>query len=440
MNQNSVLSDGPVKGHVDQLEVSLKSTQLDEVFWKNFAKNYWEKKPLLLHKVKSSLLEIEASEIFDLLVLFSNRCRKLKNPEGFKFYINGFKADSEDVLQVLPVKKDQSLLGYHRRMAALFSDYCLVCDELLMVNQKKQNILSEFTKTLYRHIGFPNRFTEMGLYLGNYRKTPFGVHVDSCGVFSFPVVGKKTFRLWTPDFIKKNPDLERAFEYEKFKRGSQLLELRPGDLSYWPSSAWHIAESDGTFSATWSLGVWVDQPHEDLFSENLKLLLKKKQGPQGQRPTTSFQALHSDRGELAALPDAYLRSLKLLKDLSSKELQEHFELAWMKHISLQGFKKLPASDLKVSARSKIKLRSSQDFILWKRSRVTKAKYHFCFSDTLIELTRCDEFLKLIKDLNQGKTCLVSTYLKGPEHKAGILSLQLLADAGAFDSSASSLRK
>ncbi|MGZ3791989.1 MAG: JmjC domain-containing protein, partial [Bdellovibrio sp.] len=159
----------------------MQTTILDQNFWRNFAKNIWEKKPLLLKNVKSGLLEMGDTEIFNLLVLYSDRCRKLKNPEGFKFYIHGYKAEAEDVLQVLPVKKDKSLLGYHARMKALFSDYCLVCDELLKVNLKKQHLLTEFTDELYRHVGFPNRFSEMGLYLGNYRKTPFGVHVDSCG-------------------------------------------------------------------------------------------------------------------------------------------------------------------------------------------------------------------------------------------------------------------
>ena len=181
----------------------MKSVALDQEFWKHFAKNIWEKQALALKNVKSGLLEMSAAEIFDLLVLYSDRCRKLNDPEGFKFYIDGFKAGPEDVLQVLPEKSDKSLLGYHQRMEAEFSDYCLVCDELLQVNLKKQHLLTDFTDELYRHVGFPNRFSEMGLYLGNYRQTPFGVHVDSCGVFSFPVAGTKNFRLWPAGYGEK---------------------------------------------------------------------------------------------------------------------------------------------------------------------------------------------------------------------------------------------
>ena len=331
-------------------------TLLDQKFWRDFAKNIWEKKPLVLKNVQTGLLEMGDAEIFDLLVLYSDRCRKLNNPEGFKFYIDGFKADAEDVLQVLPEKSDKSLQGYHKRMKALFPDYCLVCDELLQVNLKKQHLLTEFTDQLYSHVGFPNRFSEMGLYLGNYRKTPFGVHVDSCGVFSFPVAGVKRFRIWKPEYVKKNPALDRAFKYDKHKQDSLLLEAVPGDMTYWPSSAWHIAESDGSFSATWSLGVWVDQPHKDVFCDALKDLLNEKLGEAGTSVTTKFKKLHNSDGKVSALPDIYNDSIKSLMSLSALELQETFLKSWMKHISLQGFKTVPQASIKITAKSRIKLR------------------------------------------------------------------------------------
>ncbi len=404
---------------------------LDQKFWQDFAKNNWEKKPLLLKNVHSGLREISDAEIFDLLVLYSNRCRKLGNPEGFKFYIDGFKASEEDVLQVLPEKKDKSLLGYHARMKAMFPDYCLVCDELLKVNLKKQHLLTNFTDELYRHVGFPNRFSEMGLYLGNYRKTPFGVHVDSCGVFSFPVAGLKKFRLWTSAYAKKNPGLDRAFKYDKYKKDSQLLEAGPGDMTYWPSSAWHIAESDGSFSATWSLGVWVDQPHNELFSESLKNLLDKKGGPLSTATTTRFKTLHSDAGEVTELPETYLKSIELLQNLSQLELQETFLKSWMKHISLQGFKTIPRIDFKLSAKSRIQLRSEKSLILWQQGLTSKEKFYFSFGGVLVESSKSSGLLKLIKALNAGETCLVGTYLKGVHQKKDLPSLQMLANAGAF---------
>lgn len=406
-------------------------SQLDQKFWTNFAKNIWEKKALFLQNVQSSLLELGEAEIFKLLVLYADRCRKHNDPTGFKFYIDGFKAGAEDVLQVLPEKEDKSLLGYHARMKALFPDYCLVCDELLTVNTQKQHLLTDFTNELYRHVGFPNRFSEMGLYLGNYRKTPFGVHVDSCGVFSFPVVGKKRFRLWTSAYVKKNPNLDRAFKYDKYKKDSQLLEAGPGDMTYWPSSAWHIAESDGSFSATWSLGVWVDQPHKELFSVGLKDLVNEKTGAAGSAVTTPFKNLHSKAGEVSELPEAYLHSIDLLKSLTAIELQEVFLKSWMKHISLQGFKNIPQVAFKVSAKSHIQLRNKKSLVLWQQGLASKNKIFISFGGVSVECKKTSGLFRLIKDINAGESCLISSYLKGSTQKSDLRSIQSLADAGAF---------
>lgn len=407
-----------------------KPVLLDQKFWRNFAKNHWEKKAFVLKNVQSDLLQMSDTEIFDLLVTYSDRCRKLNDPSGFKFYVHGFKAEEEDVLQVLPTKEDKSLLGYHARMKALFEDYCLVCDELLQVNLKKQHLLTNFTDELYRHVGFPNRFSEMGLYLGNYKKTPFGVHVDSCGVFSFPVAGVKKFRLWSPEFVKKNPALDRAFKYDKYKKDSTLLEVGPGDMSYWPSSDWHIAESDGSFSATWSLGVWVDKPHKNMFSDFLKELLDSKLGKEALKPTTSFKTLHNKTGEVTELPGAYRDSMAALQNLSALELQEAFLKSWMKHISLQGFKTIPKAGFKISAKAKIKLRSDRSLILWQQGLTDKKVFYFSFAGVLVESTSSG-LLKLVKALNSGEVCQVGTYLKGARLTKDLSTLQDLADTGAL---------
>ena len=410
--------------------MSSKAVLLDQKFWTNFAKNIWEKKPLALKNVKSPLLQIGEAEIFRLLVLFSDRCRKLKDASGFKFYIDGVQTHPEDVLQVLPVKQDKSLLGYHKRMNALFSDYGLVCDELLQANADKQSLLSDFTSELYKHTGFTNRFSEMGLYLGNYRKTPFGVHVDSCGVFSFPVTGRKKFRLWTSAFVEKHPDLDRSFSYAKYKKDSVVMTAEAGDMTYWPSSAWHIAESDGKFSATWSLGIWVDKPHKELFSDSLNLLLSEKFGAEGKSTSTGFETLHTKAGEVTQLPKAFAKSIKLLQSLTTTELHESFLKTWMQHISLQGFKNIPKTVLKIRPTSRIRLGNNKSQILWQTSRVLKEKIFFSFGGVSVESGPSGGLFKLIKALNASQTCLVSDFIKASD-KTDMESLQMLADAGAF---------
>jgi hypothetical protein len=241
----------------------MKRVGLDQKFWRKFAQSYWEKRPFTIYDFQSPLLALNDEEIFRLLVEAAERARKERRTLGFKFYVNGLRSSKVETLHVLPRPIDKSLRGFHERMERVYQDYCLVCDELFEIDSVERNPIQDFLRDLYKHVRSKKKFIEIGLYLGNYKKTPFGVHVDDCGVFSFPVVGKKKFRTWTSAYVKKHPELEQSFRYSKHKAKSKLLEVKVGDMAYWPSSSWHIAESDGKFSATWSIGVWLKPPPSD---------------------------------------------------------------------------------------------------------------------------------------------------------------------------------
>lgn len=405
---------------------------LDHAFWSDFAQNFWERKPLVLRQVRSPLVEMDHTEVFRLLVLYANHCRKIRNAHGFKFFLDGERIHQGETLTLLPRQSDKSLLGYHKRMNDMFEDYCLVCDELLRVNLNKQALLSDFTRDLYQQVGFPNRFSEMGLYLGNYRKTPFGVHVDECGVFSFPVVGTKRFRIWEPSYVQKNPDLNRAFKYEKHKAKSLLLEAAPGDMTYWPSSSWHIAESDGSFTATWSLGVWVNRPHHEMIQESVTQLIATRLGPHADQTMTNFKNLFTSTGEVRELPAVMQTSLAVLNQLSSADFKTALLKDWMLHISKDGFKTPPLVEgkTKLGLESTLKIGSSP--LLWLQSASDTKLYVAC-SGVLVEFSQeTGRVLKLIRDLNSGKACRIGTHLKGHSATGNLKQLQILANAGAFN--------
>lgn len=365
---------------------------------------------MLIKNFKSPIIEIDQNEIFEMLIDYSNHCRKIKSSIGFKLFIDGQMLHPTEVLQFLPVKSDKTLTGYHQRMEKYFPDYCLVCDELLQASQKNWEKLQEFTSNLFSHVGFPNQFVEMGLYLGNYRKTPFGVHVDGCGVFSFPVIGTKTFRLWKPSFAKKNPALNRAMNYNKFKKNSVTLQASHGDMTYWPSTEWHIAESDGSFNATWSLGVWVDRTHADNVEMALKPLLKLKSGIYA-NDVTARNVKNLNTGKVNTLPESYLQSISTIKNISAAELYDAFMKAWLKSLSMQGFKTSPkrANPLKISLTSKIQLPKTKK-IFWTKLK-SKKKILYAFEGTTLEIAPSANIQKLVKDLNSEKSCMLEKYLR-----------------------------
>ncbi len=401
-------------------------------FWSSFANMHWEKKSLLVKNFKNSIIEINQIEIFKMLVEFSNRCRKLKSAEGFKLYIKGQMLHPAEVLQFLPLKSDKTLVGYNTRMEKDFPDYCLVCDELLQTSQKNWPKLHEFTSTLYSYVGFPNRFAEIGLYLGNYRKTPFGVHVDGCGVFSFPVIGHKTFRLWEPSFALKNPSLDRTMNYNRFKKNSTTMKASHGDMTYWPSSAWHIAESDGSFNATWSIGVWVDRPHLNNVELALSPLIKSKLGAMGKETVTKDFTKNSaalSDGEVPSLPKNYLRSILAIKTISKDEFHDAFMHTWLKLLSIQGFKtpSRTAFTSKFSVTSEIQLPNSK-IIFWSQLK-SKKKTLYAFEGITLEITPSANIHKLVKALNSRQKCKISNYIKGSKKSAELKALESFFDLG-----------
>lgn len=390
-------------------------------FWKTFAKNNWEKKHTLVKDFKSGIQDIDQSEIFEMLVSFSERCRKINEPSGFKLYIDGQLLHPEEVLEFLPERKDQSLVGYNTRMEEIYSDYCLVCDELLQVSQKNWKRLTEFTNLLFAHVGFPNRFVEMGLYLGNYRKTPFGVHVDGCGVFSFPIVGRKTFRLWKPKFAEAHPDLDRSLSYSKYKKDSQVIEASPGDMTYWPSSAWHVAESSGKFTATWSLGVWVDQPLRENVASALTPLLKTKLGIAGDSKSVSHD-IYSQGNEIKSLPKAYQQSIERIKSISDSELRDAFMRDWVRSKSMMGFKTVPGPTKNLAPSSKSFVLEAGS-IFW--SKLSASKVVYAYRGNVIETPPSANLHNLVQALNDGHQCLASEFLKGTQKKRDLRTLQTL---------------
>ncbi len=393
-------------------------TILDQSFWARFAETTWEKRSVTIKNIHSPLLQLDHSQIFKLLVIYSERCRRLKSTDGMKFYIEGHRQFDSEVLRHLPKKSDRNLFGYHERMNLQYNDYCLVCDELLQVNHDHQENLIEFASPLFANVGLPNRFSEMGLYLGNYRKTPFGVHEDACGVLSFPVIGKKKFRIWKPDFIRQNPKLAHSFSYAKYKGSSQVLEAYPGDMTYWPSSAWHIAESDGSFSATWSLGIWVDKKFSEVVSQITGAVLKNILGALGETRMIYFDSKISAQGEVMNLPRNYLEALSTLGAFAKKEMWSAFREEWMVHYSRNGFKRSATFEVGLSPFNVLRLRSLNRLVYWMKDDDAVI---YAFNGSVVR-SPSEGILQFITSLNKGYAS------RGPK---GLACLEPLIRAGAF---------
>ncbi len=153
-------------------------------------------------------------------------------------------------------------------------------------------------------------------FLGNYRRTAFGVHKDSQHVFTFVVAGRKRMLLWPIEAfagrseVPDNPALKQAglfaltkTEFARARKKAIVLEARPGDLMYWPPSYWHCADPTPGVGITVTLGVDEDLEGRRRFRKGSA---EGHEGPSGPSATSAVETrLEAVTGcGLGSRPDA----------------------------------------------------------------------------------------------------------------------------------------
>ncbi len=317
-----------------------------EKFWSQFEKTFWEKKP----KVFKSNSEIPVPRfskdtIFNLVVELSNGVRKqnFKN-EFFRLYLNGVEFELNKELEFfLPRASDGSFEFYHRRCMSYDGviEYGLIINQLL---GRDKSIWEKFCvgfKPFFERFGIPIFQLEGGMFIGNYTKTPFGIHIDRSSVFTFPIIGTKKIRTWQPEYVKKNPDMKESLDYKRHLKKSLLLRANPGDVMYWPSKTWHIGESNREFCVTLIAGYWFGA-----FAKGFVLKEFQKKALSPIRTLTNSDTIPLSKRGLADVAitqeNAWRRELNSLREYAnSDEFERTLALRWIEHVSAYGFGVVP---------------------------------------------------------------------------------------------------
>jgi len=234
-----------------------------EKFWHDFGSQFWEKDHVIVKNISSlSIPQFHEDQIFNLSVRFLDGLwtQKFKTNNVIRIYVNGLREQlNAESNSLLPCAGDGSFSQYHKRckLNKSVKEYGLVIDGIFRF---EPDIWENFCMKLgpfFNHVDISKEKLEVALFIGNYKRSPFGVHVDRSGVFTFPLVGTKKVRTWHPSYVNQNPDLIGSFDYKRHIGESVLLKAKPGEMLYWPSNRWHIGESEeGEFSVTMAVGSW----------------------------------------------------------------------------------------------------------------------------------------------------------------------------------------
>jgi 50S ribosomal protein L16 3-hydroxylase len=248
-------------GHDDQSDhlsrcrdTDLRHAKTSSRFWARFAKQHLEKRPLNLKRPFVAPITT-AAELFRAMV-----AARAKLGQNEKRHLRFFVDDEirrSHIRQNLPRGTDANFDGYCKRISRSLNGarFGLVVVEYPSFDARIQKRVRQFLRPLQELISSGVKPKTL-LFMGNYERTPVGIHRDLHGTFVFVIEGRKRFRAWPGSFFPDAGKITGRLRYRQFLAGSITLEGTAGDLIYWPSSYWHIGEPVGGFSISLNVGVF----------------------------------------------------------------------------------------------------------------------------------------------------------------------------------------
>jgi hypothetical protein len=260
------------------------SLALPRSFWKDFSGRHWEREPAVFKRPFSQHF-FTSQEIYEALLEAGGRVRRGEYTTPLRFFIEH--ENGPDGLpyygmvlanaHYLPIREDGDLPTYLARLDKLLQGkrFGLVLNRAQGFHWKHWLQTSSFLSGLYASVGVPMGSNDSGIFLGNYRYTPFGIHKDNSHVFNFVVEGRKSYSLWPYEALSGRDEVPKGVplhdkacsivlrdkqdEAELLSRAT-FLEASAGDVTYWPVSYWHRAEPTEGLSLSVSLGVSFSAP------------------------------------------------------------------------------------------------------------------------------------------------------------------------------------
>lgn len=316
---------------------------LPDAFWSRFHDEYWEKRGAVLAQPFAMPIATPR-ETFDCLVEAAERFRAGDRRVSLGFYIDHTQ-QLADVGRYLPDTTDTSATAYADRVTTLLGGrkFGLVVDDFQAIDGTVWLRARDFLRGLFEHTGLPGESAKATVFLSNYDSTPFGLHRGRAGTFTFVVDGQKRMRTWPDAFFRGKEDLTSRLDYQQYNSESIVLDADPGDVIYWPSDHWHIAESvEGGLSMTVSIALFMDHlASADLLTQARGMVERRLAAD---APTESFTIFPGWIGDSpAAIGRVVDRATAALRDVSQDPgLHARLLGAWLNHVSAFGFTTAPS--------------------------------------------------------------------------------------------------
>jgi hypothetical protein len=197
--------------------------------------------------------------MFAAVVNAAARYSKGERNAVLAFQIEGGRVEA-DPQKFLPRRSDQTVSRYAERVARMLRDrrFALIIEEIQMEAPQVWLRFREFLHGLSR-VGIVPARVKASVFVGNYKITPVGLHRGNSANFKFVVQGGKKLHLWPDKLFRGKKNLTGTLDVRRLLFAATTLEGHPGDIIYWPSDRWHVAECVGGLAVSVSLALYMKE-------------------------------------------------------------------------------------------------------------------------------------------------------------------------------------
>jgi hypothetical protein len=350
-----------------------------------------------------------------VLEVISELAKLRTNKYGYRVYIDGALLDHKEMHRIydLPPTVNESIEQWSSRVFGKNKFGIIINAGEKFSHGLSKNIALK-TKPLLDKIGFPREGINFSIFIGNYDKTPLGIHKDPLGedVMHFHLgPGDKVMYTWSKE------EYDRLTTVEKYERKDTELFIpfatefafKEGDIYFMPEGEYHIGKQ-----AELSIAVtfWRYNHTKEKLAKKLQSVISSQFLKENQDILLTDT---NDVNNVDALEEV-LDIFEIPKDLENLNYKDLMRQAYLDlKYSLQsnaGYKTSPFP------KADEKIINSEDFIeieepykiLYKES-LDKSKLHIYVRGIKIELNNFECIKIFIDKINNEKVLKVSDLLK-----------------------------
>lgn len=274
--------------------VELNDQPLDDAFWARFADELWEQRPCVLRRAMPAGLASEA-ELMQALCEASHG--DSRSDSSLRLY-RGTAMEHGQHDALFPLRADASLDAWAARVRAELEGegFLLALNGLQRFSRPLWHRARALLAPLASHLGHALEGVDVDAFVGWYDATPEGVHKDAASNFMLVTRGPKTMQLW-PAGAFSDPGARRdelhATAQAAAREPGVTVEVWPGDVLYWPSSAWHVGLSPHGPTACINLPIYVEPRHHADLLAALRTALEADGPARAPQRAPGIEGLHA---------------------------------------------------------------------------------------------------------------------------------------------------